>query len=303
MTRLVAFLPRLVALTVVWLLLTAAITFAAGQRLQSSPAPQAQTAPVVTTTPLAVLVVPDVRHQAYVFAKGILEDAGFAWKVTGSVPGYAANIVAAQVPAPGTRVIDTGAPTIEVQLAKGSTGVQGDPENASPFTGTKLKLADVLPAAPAAKAPAAAKTTTTAPATTTAPVATTAPATTTAPAKTTAAAPRAAAKTTAPNPRPAAFSGAGTRPEPQDEPPLPDRALKLQQWLATRPKPTDGNVKYWLYQHAWIVAGARAGWWHGDAALRTLMEVDHRVFQLWGIGSRSLEVAKAALAEVEARSS
>ncbi|HSP71464.1 MAG TPA: PASTA domain-containing protein [Gaiellaceae bacterium] len=293
MTRLVAFLPRLVALTVVWLLLTAAITFAAGERLQSSPAPQAQTAPAVTTTPLTVLVVPDVRHQAYVFAKGTLEDAGFAWKVTGSVPGYAANVVAAQVPAPGTRVIDTGAPTIEVQLAKGSTGVQGDPENSSPFSGTKLTLADVLPAAAPAQAPAAAKTTPTVPATRAAPT------------KTTAAARKAAsaAKTTAPNPRPAAFTGAGTRPEPQDELPLPDRALKLQRWLATRPKPTDGNVRYWLYQHAWIVAGARAGWWHGDAALRTLMEVDHRVFQLWGIGARSLEVAKAALAEVEARSS
>lgn len=295
MTRLVAFLPRLVALTVVWLLLTAAITFAAGRRLQSAPTAAAQqTTPAVTTPKLAVLVVPDVRHQAYVFAKGILEDAGFAWKVTGSVPGYAANLVAAQVPAPGTRVIDTGAPTIQVQLSKGSYAPQGDPENASPFSGTKLELADVLPAVPkAVTRKAATATPTTTAATTTAAAAATKPA---------AAPKRAAPKTTVPHPRPPAFTGAGTRPEPQDEPPLPDRAQKLERWIATRPKATDGNVKYWLFQHAWIVAGAEAGWWHGDEALKTLIEVDHRVWQLWGIGARSEAVARKALAEVEARS-
>ena len=55
-----------------------------------------------------VIVVPDVRRQVYVFAKGTLEEGGFAWKVTGSVAGYSANRVAAQSPAPGTRVLDTG---------------------------------------------------------------------------------------------------------------------------------------------------------------------------------------------------
>ena len=32
------------------------------------------------------LVVPDVRKQAYVFAKGTLEQGGFAWRVEGGVP-------------------------------------------------------------------------------------------------------------------------------------------------------------------------------------------------------------------------
>ncbi|HET8607229.1 MAG TPA: PASTA domain-containing protein [Gaiellaceae bacterium] len=286
MTRLVAFLPRLVALTVVWLLLTAAITFAAGEKLQSSPAPAALSTPAVTTPKLAVLVVPDVRRQAYVFAKGILEDAGFAWKVTGGVPGYASNLVAAQLPAPGTRVIDTGAPMISLQLARGSYAPEGDPENTSPFSGTPLKLADVAAAAPAATPAAKAK----------AKPAAAKPAT---------AAPKPAKKTAPkiPHPRPTAFTGPGTRPEPQNELPLPRRALKLRAWLGTHPKPTDGNVKYWLYQHAWIVDGAAAGWWHGDDALRTLIGVDQRVWQLWGIGERSEAVARKTLAEVEARSS
>ena len=33
------------------------------------------------------LTVPQVSGQAYVFAKGILQDAGFAWHVEGSVQG------------------------------------------------------------------------------------------------------------------------------------------------------------------------------------------------------------------------
>src|SRR5262249_8051846 len=46
-----------------------------------------------------VLVVPDLTGQAYVFAKGELEDAGFAWVVDGPVKGFAANTVAARPPA------------------------------------------------------------------------------------------------------------------------------------------------------------------------------------------------------------
>ena len=37
------------------------------------------------------LLVPDVRGKAYIFAKGMLKDGGFAWRVEGSVHGYAAN--------------------------------------------------------------------------------------------------------------------------------------------------------------------------------------------------------------------
>ena len=52
----------------------------AGRRSAATPRPAAEPDP----TP-EILVVPDVRRQAYVFAKGILQDAGFAWKVEGSV--------------------------------------------------------------------------------------------------------------------------------------------------------------------------------------------------------------------------
>ncbi len=84
--------------------------------------------------------------------------------------------------------------------------------------------------------------------------------------------------------------------------PLPDRAAMLLRWIETRPKPTDWNVGYWLYQHAWIVTGAEFGWWHGAQALHTLLAVDDRAWALWGIGDRSKAIAQQALAEVEARS-
>ena len=92
--RLAAVVPRFAALVVVFLLGTATLTFAAQRSMvPAQPAPQAA-APV-----REVLVVPDVRGQAYVFAKGILEDGGFAWRVRGAVAGYAANTVADQAPA------------------------------------------------------------------------------------------------------------------------------------------------------------------------------------------------------------
>jgi len=280
MARVVAFLPRLVALTVVWLLATAALTFAAGQKLSSATPTQTQTTTTTAAAP-TVLVVPDVRRQAYVFAKGILQDAGFAWKVSGKIEGYAANTVVDQLPAPGARVVDTGAPTITLQLAKGSYPQEGAPENASPYTGTVVRSADQasapVPAAPTRKT-AAAK-----------------------PVKK--AAKKAAPAKKQPQKRTPAFTFPGAKPEPLDEPPLATRARDLQAWLAEHPKPSDANVKHWLYQHAWIVAGARQGWWHGAEALRILIQVDRRAQALWGIGAKSQAVARTALAEVEARSS
>src|SRR5438552_2842955 len=66
---------------------------------------------VQSTTPAKqTLVVPEVRGQVYVFAKGILEDAGFAWQVVGNVQGYAANTISRQRPKPGTIVVAFGAP-------------------------------------------------------------------------------------------------------------------------------------------------------------------------------------------------
>lgn len=93
----------------------------------------------------------------------------------------------------------------------------------------------------------------------------------------------------------------GARKEPLDEITLPARARRLEAWLAARRNPTAANVQHWLYQHAWIVTGARFGWWHGAEAIRTLIRVDRRVEARWGIGYRSEAAARQALAEVEAK--
>src|SRR5260221_13844581 len=109
--RMRSFVPRLLFLTLVWLLATAALTFAAAQRMGPGHVTAATTKTTVVTAQ-RVLVVPDVRKQAYVFAKGTLGDAGFAWRVRGSVQGYSANTVGTQSPLAGTRVVDTGAPLV-----------------------------------------------------------------------------------------------------------------------------------------------------------------------------------------------
>ena len=120
------------------LLTSAAVTFAAGE----APSQQPTSTPAAISAPAApsTLVVPDVRGQVYVFAKGILEDGGFAWTVEGPVGGYAASTVQTQSPAPGTLLENTGAPTIVLQLAKNPRYPQkGTPENRSPYTGTLVK--------------------------------------------------------------------------------------------------------------------------------------------------------------------
>ena len=63
------------------------------------------------------------------------------------------------------------------------------------------------------------------------------------------------------------------------------------------------NLNHWLYEHAYVVAGARFGWWHGAEALQALIAVDRRAEVLWGVGSQSRTTAEKALAEVRSRSS
>jgi hypothetical protein len=272
--RLAAALPRLVILILVFLLATATLTFAAGRRIAS--APPAQKAAAVSEP--AVLVVPDVRGQAYVFAKGILEDGGFAWRVTGAVGGFAANLVAAQTPAPGTQVVDTGAPTIVVRLARNPSYAQeGTPENASPFRGTEIRLPRTPKPKPAA-VPRAAKT---------------------APAKSRPAAPK---TSTAPKTRKPAFLLPGAPPEPLGEISLPERARRLDLWLSQHRRPTAANVRAFLFQHSWVVTGAKFGWWRGEQALRLLIRVDRRTQRLWRIGAKNERVARRALVLVQRRS-
>jgi len=278
-----SFVPRLLALTVVWLFATAALTFAAAHKMGAAPAaaPITKAAPAVAAR---ILIVPDLRRQAFVFSKGTLTDAGFSFRIQGSVKGFASNTVVSQSPAPGTRVIDTGAPLVTLHLAR--TGAQlGLPEDVSSVTPTALKLA-TLPVATAKQ--------------TSAPVAPAKVATKVA-AKVTPKPAKAPAKRVTQSRAPA-FVIPGARREPLNEIPLSARAKELIVWLNRHPNATDANVKHWLYQHAWIVTGAKMGWSHGAEALRTLIVADRRVWALWGIGARSAAVARQALAEVEARS-
>lgn len=114
--------------------------------------------------------------------------------------------------------------------------------------------------------------------------------------------PRSAVRTeTLRSPRPASFRVPGAPKEPLEEIPLPVRARRLDAWLTSGRGPTGTNQHHWLYQHAWIVTGARFGWWHGAEALWLLIRVDRRVESRWGIGYRSEAAARRALAAVAAR--
>ena len=238
--------PRVVAVgAIVCVLASGTIAFAAGQH---APDPGAKASRAPAQPP--VLVVPDVRGQAYIFAKGMLEDAGFAWRVTGDVGGYAANSVASQTPLPGSRVYDTGSPAVTLTLERNASYAEaGAPENTSPYSGTPVEL---VGGASAASAPG----------------------------------------------RPPAFDVPGAPRESTDQPSLPERAKRLAAWVETHRKRTRANVAHWKYEHAWIVAGARFGWWRGAEALETLIRVDGRVDALWGIGSKRQAATKRVLAEV-----
>jgi hypothetical protein len=280
--RLPSVFARIVALTAILVLGSATISFAANTRFGAAPTPNE-----VTVAPPQLVTIPDVRGQAYVFAKGTLEEGGFAWRVAGAVQGYPANTVVSQVPAAGTRVVDTGMPTIQLRLARNwGYAQEGAPENTSPYDGTAIKLPGQLKAAakpkvrpkpvakPKSKAPAKPK-------------------------------PKAAVKPkplSKPAVRQEAFAVAGAPAEPLDEAPLTTRARRLERWLATHRKPTTANVNHWLYQHQWIVTGARFGWWRGAQALEILIRVDEQVQRRWNIGSRSEAAAIRALAAVRAKS-
>ena len=281
--RIATRLPRLAIVGVVLLLASATLAVGAAKKLTA--VPKGAPAPVAAPT----LVVPDITGQAFVFAKGSLEDTGFAWHVTGSVHGYAANKVASQTPAPGTTVRDTGAPTITVVLSRTSYPEQGEPEDVSPYIGTSIEsvgLAKVTPAAPIPAAPKGAEKKATAKKTSAPKIA--APKIV---------APKAAASTD----RPAAFAVANAPSEPLNEMSLPQRAHVLSAWINAHPQPNAARVRHFLYQHTWVVTGARFGWWHGAEALRELIAADRVAQQRWGIGRKSELVARRALAEVEAR--
>ena len=127
-------LPRVTAVAAVFLLVSATISLAADKPAASKPAAQ-------KTAPKQTLVVPDVTHQMFVFASGMLEDGGFGWHVKGSVHGYPANLVVSQSPKPGTRVIDTGAPAITLKLERGKAPQLGQPQDRSSYGASLIRPA------------------------------------------------------------------------------------------------------------------------------------------------------------------
>jgi hypothetical protein len=273
--------------------------------------------------------VPDVQGLPYVFAKGVLEDAGFAWKVVGDVDGYAVNVVADQSVRAGTEVLDTGAPIIELRLAESpSYETRGLPEDRSPYKGTELVVAadgvtltDWLAkqeveaaaaeegAAPsngaeptddaAEPAPADTVPLLTDPAVTVPPVEQ--------PTASVPVEPEPTAETTevAPETTDAArepdFVVEGAPTEPVDELALPARAKKLLVWAKDLDKATAEALDHYSYQHSWLVSGARFGWWHGAEALEILIQVDELMQKRFDLGRDAEKVARSALAEVRAK--
>jgi PASTA domain len=275
--RFTALLPRLLALTVIWLLGAATFTLAA-EKKAATPTPIAASQAAKPT----LLTVPDVRGKAYVFAKGILEDSGLAWRVRGAVQGYAANSVVDQSPSAGARVVDNGAPTVTLRLSKNSAyGERGLPENEAPYPGTRILSLTEWRAEHEQPQETTSTTSTT--------TETTAPTTT----------------ETQPAPEPAEsrkpdFEVRGAPAEPTDELTLPARARMLARRMDAMSKPTNRLVNHWLYQHTWIVTGARFGWHDGAEALRILIKVDQSLVRRFDFGARSEVVARRALAYVEA---
>lgn len=116
---------------------SATLTYAAGRQLAAAP----PATPPAAAKP-ATVVVPDLRGEAFVFAKQQLQDSGFAWRVVGGVEGFAANTVVAQSPAAGTTLVDTGAPLVKVTLARnGKYRPSGEPQNTSPYGPTAARQA------------------------------------------------------------------------------------------------------------------------------------------------------------------
>jgi PASTA domain len=133
---------RLVVLVAVWVLGTSTLSLAQEEDAEPAAPPVLPAEPVQAPESAVPLLAPDVRGLPLVFAKGVLEDAGFAWKVRGKVEGYAVNLVASQNVAPGTQVVDNGAPYVVLELRKNPAYEElGVPMNESPYPGTKLVLA------------------------------------------------------------------------------------------------------------------------------------------------------------------
>ena len=182
-------------------------------------------------------------------------------------------------------MVANGAPTIVLRLQQNAGyAQQGTPEDKSPYAGVAARKFGV--AAPPAKTKTKAKPKIAAPKAK--------PTKTIAAAKKTKVAAKKSASTRTP-----AFVVAGAPAEPLDEMTLAARATKLNAWSPRTRSGRRAAVDHWLYQHNWIVSGAKFGWSHGAESLRTLVAVDERVQKLWGVGKDSEAVARKALVDRE----
>lgn len=255
---------RLLVLVAVWLLASSTLSLANGGPAPGGQLPDPSPARAADAVgPPEPLLAPDVTGLPYVFAKGVLEDAGFAWRVEGGVEGYAVNVVAEQSVEPGTEVVDTGAPTILLHLrANPDQGESGLPDNASPYPGTELvpvagQAADTaLPGADAQDVGESSS-------------------------------------------RPPAFVLPGVAAEPLDQPPLPERARELADWLEAQPTVNPEMRAHYAHEHALIVTGATFGWWKGADALGILLRADSSLGERFGGAQELIDEARRALAYVE----
>ena len=276
--RAAAAIPRVIIIVAAGLFATATITFAAGKAV-----PSKTSRPNSLGKSPHLLVVPDVRRQVFVFAKGMLEDEGFGWQVKGSVHGYPSNIVASQSPAPRARIVDTGAPKVTVELSRNAKYVEtGKPEDRSPYGASVVRVLG----SPSRVTTHRSKPSRSRPARATRPLS---------------ANRNVKARVRRARRQPAFFVPGAPR-EPLRELALPVRARRLGAWLDHHRNPTTANVRYWSYQHAWVVTGANFGWSGGARALGILIRVDRRAERFWGIGSSSRQIAEQALRSVRARS-
>ena len=132
-SRRILTLPRLTAVAAAGLLVSATISLAADKpTLATKTAKHA-------AAPQQVMTVPDLRGQLFVFASGTLEDTGFGWHVRGAVEGYPSNVVVSQSPRPGMHVLNTGAPTITLRLARGNGAELGKPQDRSPYGASLIR--------------------------------------------------------------------------------------------------------------------------------------------------------------------
>ena len=297
--RLSTILPRVFVIAVVALLATATLTFASSTR--GGPAvntPVAATAKADPARPGRPR--PGLRLRQEHPRGGRIRLARDR-----RVQGYAANLVASQSPAPGSRVYDTGAPLISLGLKLNTHYPQtGSPENVSSFAGTVIQRVGVVTTAKAKEPKARPKAKPKAkPKKKAAPVhkpVVKKPVAKPKPHPTPH--PKPKPKPKAKPARPPAFVVPGAKAEPLDEILLTTRATRLDTWLSSHAQPATRTSATGSISTRWIVTGAQLGWWHGAQALEILIRVDRKVESRWGIGQRSERVARAALAEVRRRS-